>query len=278
MRASHAVPLLLAAALGGCGAGAATGANEALARVSDMGAQAYDRAEELGGDAVAAARRAAAPPQVGGVYDPSPLAGADARGMPQPVLAIVPEAAPNSLWRPNARAFFDDQRAQGVGDILTVNIQITDRAEVSNSSSRTRSGETQLGVNALFGLEALPGEILPGGFDPGNLIDAEGSTSSNGQGQINREEEIELTVAAVIVDVLPNGNLIIAGRQQVLVNAELRELTVTGVIRPQDISANNTIRHDQIAEARIAYGGRGQVSAVQRPPLGQRVADALSPW
>jgi flagellar L-ring protein FlgH len=232
----------------------------------------------LGGTAVAAARRAAAPPQMAGVYDPSPLAGDNARGMPQPVMAPVAEAAPNSLWRPNARGFFDDQRAQGIGDILTVNIQITDRAEVTNSSSRSRSGETQVGVNSFLGLESLPGTILPGGYDPGSLIDAEGSSTSRGQGQINREEEIELTVAAVIVDVLPNGNLLIAGRQQVMVNAELRELTVTGVIRPQDIASNNTIRHDQIAEARIAYGGRGQVSAVQRPPLGQRVVDAVSPW
>jgi flagellar L-ring protein precursor FlgH len=249
-----------------------------MARMGELGANAYGRVEELGGDAVAAARHAAAPPRMAGVSNPSALAGDQARGMPHPTAAIVPDAAPNSLWRPNARGFFDDQRAQDVGDILTVNIQITDRAEVTNSSSRSRSGETQVGVNSFLGLEGLPGALLPGGYDPGSLIDAEGNTSSRGQGQINREEEIELTVAAVIIDILPNGNLVIAGRQQVLVNAELRELTVTGVIRPQDIAANNTIRHDQIAEARIAYGGRGQVSVVQRPALGQRVVDAVSPW
>jgi flagellar L-ring protein precursor FlgH len=124
----------------------------------------------------------------------------------------------------------------------------------------------------------VPAAVLPGGYDPGSLLDAEGSSSARGQGSINREEQIEMTVAAVIVDILPNGNLVIAGRQQVMINAELRELTVSGVIRPEDIAANNTIRHDQIAEARIAYGGTGQVTAVQRPRIGQRIADAISPW
>jgi flagellar L-ring protein precursor FlgH len=110
------------------------------------------------------------------------------------------------------------------------------------------------------------------------LIEAQAESDHTGQGAINREEKIELRVAAVIVDRLPNGNFVIAGRQQVLINSEMRELTVSGMIRPQDISAENTIRHDQIAEARVSYGGRGQVSAVQRPNYGQRLGDAVTPY
>src|SRR5262249_29636821 len=106
----------------------------------------------------------------------------------------------------------------------------------------------------------------------------QGTSDQSGQGAINRKEKIQLNLAAVIVDRLPNGNLVIAGRQEVRINAEMRELTISGVIRPEDISADNTIRHDQIAEARVSYGGQGQISAVQRPNWGQRIADAITPW
>ncbi|MBU6406693.1 MAG: flagellar basal body L-ring protein FlgH [Alphaproteobacteria bacterium] len=266
-------PAALAAALGGCGT-----INSAAGEVQGFGAQAYGQVADLGGAAAAAAHRAASPPPLAEVGDPSSLAGQGVRAFPSPVSAAASQTAPNSLWRPGSRTFFNDQRAQDIGDILTVNIQIADSAEVTNSSSRTRSGSTAVGVNAFFGLENAPGALLPGGYNPGSLIDAEGSSTAQGQGSINREEQIEMTVAVVIVDILPNGNLVIAGRQQVLINAELRELTVSGVIRPEDIAATNTIRHDQIAEARIAYGGAGQVTAVQRPRSLQRLADAISPW
>ena len=110
------------------------------------------------------------------------------------------------------------------------------------------------------------------------MVGGAGTSDQSGQGAINRKEKIQLTVAAVIVDRLPNGNLVIAGRQDVMINAELRQLTVSGVVRPEDISPENTIQHTQIAEARISYGGQGQLSAIQRPGWGQRLADAISPW
>jgi flagellar L-ring protein precursor FlgH len=224
-----------------------------------------------------AAHRALSAPQVSGVSDPSPLAG-DARALPQLQAIAAEPRGPNSLWRAGATSFFNDQRAKEVGDILTVNIEIADKAELSNSSNRQRTGSTSVGAPNLLGLENIPGQILPGGYDPATLISANAQSAHGGQGTINREEKIELTVAAVIVDRLANGNLVIAGRQEVRINAELRELTVSGVIRPEDIGADNTIRNDQIAEARISYGGRGQLSAVQRPNWGQRIADAVTPW
>ena len=230
------------------------------------------------GVAYNAARRSLGPPQFAPVGDPSGLTGGQQQDMPQPEPVVYGDGAPNSLWRAGRRSFFNDQRASRLGDILTVEIEISDKAELSNSSDRTRSGESSAGVSNFFGLENSLGQLFPNGFDNENMIGGTSESSARGQGAINREEKVQLTVAAVIVDRLPNGNLVIAGRQEVRVNAELRELTVSGVIRPEDIDANNTISQDQIAEARISYGGRGQLSAVQRPGWGQRLGDAVSPW
>lgn len=186
--------------------------------------------------------------------------------------------APNSLWRAGARTFFNDQRASRVGDLLTVRISIDDSAQVSNSTDRSRKSSSKLGVTNLFGLETPITNALPGPADSSSLVDTSGDTAMSGQGAVNRQEKIELTLAAMVMQILPNGNLMISGRQEVRVNSELRELTLAGVIRPEDIAADNTIRNSQIAEARISYGGRGVVSAVQKPGWGQRAMDAVSPW
>ncbi len=228
------------------------------------------------GQAYAAARRGLATPPLNPVGSPEALTGGAQQTMPQPAAAAYEPAAANSLWRSGSRSFFNDQRAQRVGDILTVLIEIDDRAEVSNSSNRSRTGSTSSGFSNFFGLENTIGSAL--GTDPANLVTAESESTHNGNGAINRAEKIELTVAAVIVDRLANGNLVLAGRQEVRINGEVRELTVSGVIRPEDITSSNTINHTEIAEARISYGGRGQISAVQRPGWGQRIGDALSPW
>lgn len=230
------------------------------------------------GVAYSAAHRAMAPPQLGPVTSPAGLTGNGQQTMPMPEHAAYDPGRPNSLWRTGSRSFFNDQRASRIGDILTVNIEIDDRAELSNSSNRSRSASTSAGVGNFFGLEQTVGQLFNGAFDPSNMVSADSESDHSGNGAINREEKIELTVAAVIVDRLPNGNLVIAGRQEVRINAELRELTVSGIIRPEDVTSDNTINHTQIAEARISYGGRGQISAVQRPSWGQRAADAITPW
>lgn len=228
------------------------------------------------GIAYDAARRSLAPPALSPVGTPAALTGSQQQTIPQPEPAAYEQGAPNSLWRTGSRSFFNDQRAGRVGDILTVLIEIDDSAQVSNTSNRTRSGSTSSGFSNFFGLEDTVSTVLGG--DTGNLVTAESESTHNGTGAINRQEKIELTVAAVIVDRLPNGNLVLAGRQEVRINGEVRELTVSGVIRPEDITSSNTIDHTQIAEARISYGGRGQISAVQRPGWGQRLGDAITPW
>ena len=187
-------------------------------------------------------------------------------------------ASANSLWRVGARTFFGDQRARQVGDILTVNIDIDDRAQTNNTTARSRSNEASGGVTNFFGLESSLGRLFPGGFDAGNMVGLEGAANATGTGTVNRAEKVSLTIAAVVADVLPNGNLIIQGRQEVRTNREVRELTVAGIVRPEDISAANTINHTQIAEARISYGGRGDISRMQATPAAQSLVERYSPF
>jgi flagellar L-ring protein precursor FlgH len=197
---------------------------------------------------------------------------------------ILPMAQPpqpanaNSLWKVGARTFFGDQRAARVGDILTVQIDIDDSARTQNSTTTSRTSGQTLGFPHLFGLESSLGKILPGGFDPSAAIETGSTSNKAGAGAVTRSEKISLTIAAVVTGVLPNGNMIIQGTQEVMTNGELRRLTVSGIVRPEDISAANTIRHTQIAEARIAYGGRGDISRVQKTPAGQGLVEAFSPF
>lgn len=198
--------------------------------------------------------------------------------MPMPTPQVA-QPNPNSLWRPGARAFFKDQRASTIGDILTVVVAIQDEsATLENSLTRGRSADETAGVDSLAGYETSFNRFLPEAVNPADLIDF-GSTSDHaGTGSYGRSETINIRLAAVVLQVLPNGNLVIAGKQEVRVNRELRELTVTGVIRPQDVASDNTVNWDKIAEARITYGGRGTVSDMVEPRYGQQVYDILFPF
>jgi len=193
----------------------------------------------------------------------------------------APESRPasaNSLWRTGARTFFGDQRARYVGDIVTVRIDIDDSAQTQNSTQRARTNDASGGVTNFFGLENSLGQAFPGGFDPANMVGVQGQANASGSGSVNRSERVSLTIAAVVTDVLPNGNLIIQGRQEVRTNREVRELTVAGIVRPQDISSANSIDHTQIAEARISYGGRGDISRMQATPAAQSLVERFSPF
>lgn len=184
----------------------------------------------------------------------------------------------NSLWRTGAKAFFRDHRAASVGDIITVIIDIEDEAAVENSTSRSRATSEDAGISSFLGLEGKLSTILPGGFDPSSAIDFGSNSSTTGTGTVDRSETISMTVAAIVSQILPNGNMVIQGRQEVRVNFEVRELYITGIIRPEDISRRNTIQHTQIAEARISYGGRGQLTEVQQARYGQQLYEILFPF
>lgn len=177
-----------------------------------------------------------------------------------------------SLWDDRQAKLFTDARALRAGDILTVDIQINDRARFRNESERSRTANRGLGLAAGVSSWSLKGVAGSADFD----IDS--STETKGSGVTNRSEDIQLQVAAVVTDVLPNGNLVISGSQEVLVNHEMRVLTISGIVRPSDIGAANTVSYERIAEARISYGGRGRLTEVQQPGYGQQILDNVLPF
>lgn len=192
---------------------------------------------------------------------------------------VRPAATPSaSLFRTGAGAFFHDQRASRAGDVLTIRINIADKAVLDNSTTRSRTGAETAGLSSLLGLESQLVKVLPGHPDPSKLVDSNSNSTSSGAGNTARSEQINTTIAAIVTDVLPNGNLMVQGRQEVRVNFELRELIVSGIVRPEDIARDNSILHSQIAEARISYGGRGQLTDAQQARWGQQIYDALFPF
>lgn len=194
-----------------------------------------------------------------------------------PRTAIRPIAAA-SLWTRDRGSLLGDRRAVARGDILTVVIEIDERAEISNSSDRSRSASQELGVPNLFGLPQRLDVRQPEGASLANAVGVNSTSSSGGDGSVRRNEKLELRIAATITDVLPNGVLAIVGNQEVRVNFELRELLVTGYVRPEDITRQNEITYDKIASARISYGGRGQITDVQQPRYGQQALEAILPF
>ena len=184
----------------------------------------------------------------------------------------------SSLWAADRQSLFGERRAQRRGDILTVVIKIDDSAEISNTTGRSREGSDTMGVPSLFGIPQRLNEKLPDGASMEKAVNTSSASSYRGDGSVARNEKLELRIASTVVEELPNGVLRIEGQQEVRVNYELRELIVTGYVRPIDISRQNEITYDKIAGARISYGGRGQITDVQQPRYGQQVADVLLPF
>ncbi|MFN4089506.1 MAG: flagellar basal body L-ring protein FlgH [Alphaproteobacteria bacterium] len=216
-------------------------------------------------------------PKLTRVVDPTSVPGYQPVVMPMPAPQPMERSA-NSLWRSGSRAFLKDQRAARVGDILTVLIRIDDKAQIQNNTTRTRNNSESAGMPSLLGLESQLTKILPSTVNPNSLIDMRSGTSNAGGGAVTRGEAINLKIAAIVTQVLPNGNMAIQGRQEVRVNFEVRELLIAGVVRPEDITSENAITYEKIAEARIAYGGRGHISDVQQPRYGQQIYDIIFPF
>jgi len=217
-------------------------------------------------------------PELKPVEDPTARVVGGAVHMPVPAPETTVSAGPNSLWRSGARGFFRDQRARRVGDVVTVEITIADSAQIQNETVRSRKNADDFGATDLFGLENRLVRIMKGPVDPASLVNLDSAASHRGRGSIDRAETIRLRVAAVVTQVLPNGNLVIAGRQEVRVNYEVREVVVSGVVRPEDIAPDNSVRSERIAELRVGYGGRGQLTDVQQPRWGAQLLDILLPY
>src|SRR5437773_3382041 len=240
-----------------------TGAMLSLAALAS-GCSSIDRLSQIGEK-----------PKLTEIENPTTQPGYKPVQMPMP----KPEQASynaNSLWRNGSRAFFKDQRAARIGDLLTVTVNITDKANMANESQRSRAAKEDVGVTDFAGKQLLTGSAAKA--LGGRLFTADSSSSNDGKGSVVRQEAVQTNVAAVVTQVLPNGNLVVEGKQEIRVNFEIRELIVAGIVRPEDIQSDNTIDSSKIAQARIAYGGRGQITDVQQPRYGQQVMDVLLPF
>ena len=217
-------------------------------------------------------------PELAPIQNPVDAPGYQAVSMPMPA---KPEqyAGANSLWKKGSSGFFQDQRAAKVGDIITVNIEASDNASMKNKTEQYRDdNEDTVNINTLAGYEKYAKEYLPDTVDTSDLFNVMSNHDVQGEGKINRSEKINMTMAAVVTQVLPNDNLVIEGTQEIRVNYELRQLTVRGIIRRADIKSDNTIESSKIAELRVSYGGRGTVSDMQEPRYGRQLLDILSPF
>ncbi len=214
-------------------------------------------------------------PKLSAIENPTTQPGYKPVQMPMPKPETV-SYNPNSLWRNGSRSFFKDQRARQIGDLLTVTVNITDQANFANETQRSRTATEDSGITAFLG-SSLFGQraqsVLPGRF-----LTADSNSGTDGKGTIVRQETLQTNVAAMVTQVLPNGNLVVEGKQEIRVNYEKRELIVAGIVRPEDIQSDNTINSSKIAQARIAYGGHGEISDIQQPRYGSQVMDVLLPF
>lgn len=238
-----AAPLLVAALLSGC---------NAWSRLSQLGET----------------------PPLTTIQDPREQPGYKPISLPMPA-PIVSERRPNSLWQTGSRAFFKDQRASQPGDILTVTIGFDNKAQFDNNTQGQRITQEQDGVSSLLGMNSLINKL---GSATNNLANVNGITNNQAIAEIKREEQVSVNVAAMVTQVLPNGDLVVVGHQEMRVNYEVRDLQITGVVRPQDISSTNTVSLDKLAEARVSYGGRGQITNIQQPRYGEQLFDIVSPF
>jgi flagellar L-ring protein FlgH len=216
-------------------------------------------------------------PALSTIQDPQKQPGYKPVSLPMPA-PMTAERRPNSLWQAGTRAFFKDQRASQVGDILTVIIDIDEQAKLENETERTRINSETANATHIAGFENQLQKILPHAADPANLLQAGSNSQVDGTGKITRTDKVLVHVAMLVTQVLPNGNLVVIGHQEMRVNFEVRELQITGVIRPQDVSSINTISLDKIAEARVSYAGHGQLMDYQQPRYGQQLFDILMPF
>jgi flagellar L-ring protein precursor FlgH len=217
------------------------------------------------------------PPKTSNIEDPTKTPGYQPVNVPMPV-AVNPNAGTNSLWRPGARDFLKDQRASEVGDIITVQVSMADTATLNNKTNAVSANSDTANPLTFLGYEGALSHILPAAVNANNLFSFGSTSTVNGTGTLARNETITVNVAALVTQKLPNGNLVISGTQELEVNSELRQVAVKGIIRPQDIASGNTIQSDQIAEARIIYGGRGTLSDAQSARWGQQLWDTISPF
>src|ERR1700683_116374 len=241
---------------------ALTGTLLTIVSIAGGGCSSLDRLSQIGEQ-----------PKLSSIDNPTAAPGYKPVQMPMPKPEAVSYNA-NSLWRNGSRSFFKDQRAHQIGDLLTVTVNITDQANFANETQRSRTTTEDSGITAFLGSTLLNGRTAL----PRPLFTADSTSAYDGKGSIQRQESLTTNIAAVVTQILPNGNMVVEGKQEVRVNFEMRELIVAGIVRPEDIQRDNTLASSKIAQARIAYGGHGQLTDVQQQRYGQQVMDVLLPF
>lgn len=222
--------------------------------------------------------------QVGSEPPLSPIVNPAETKNYEPVTMPMPQVndaqpAPNSLWKPGSNGFFKDQRASKVGDIITVKVSAKDTAKMENEMEQNRDdNKDSVGIGSFFGYESYLGKVFPDAVNKDNLVSINSNREISGDGKIDRKENINVTMAATVMQVLPNGNLVIEGTQEIRVSYEVRQLTVRGIIRRADITSDNTIESSKIAELRVSYGGQGVITDVQQPRYGRQILDIVAPF
>ncbi len=181
----------------------------------------------------------------------------------------------NSIWRNDSRSFL---KPYLVGDLLSVVVQIADQAKLDNKTQKSRSDSSNVGMPSMLGLETVVDNVLPGSSSASNIVSMKGNSSDSGSGKVDRKETIQTTIAVTVIRILPSGNLVVKGSQEVRVNFDVREVTIEGIVRPEDITMDNKVKLEQIAEARVSYGGRGQIFEYQQPPYAKQVLDVITPF
>lgn len=185
-----------------------------------------------------------------------------------------------SLWTANGhRGLFQDLRASKVGDLVTVNIVETSKANKKADTKSSRQSSIDAGITNMMGYETKLKKFgIKPAFSNTNMFNADMQNSFNGSGETSRDESMTASITARVIDVMPDGNLLIRGTREVRVNNETQFITLSGLIRPSDISPDNTVLSSYIADAKIAYTGRGPVSDKQRPGWLMRAVDFIWPF
>jgi flagellar L-ring protein precursor FlgH len=216
-------------------------------------------------------------PAMSDIENPVEKPGYQPVRMPMPEKHVEVQQA-NSLWVSGRKSFFKDQRASNVGDVLTVLVSIKDDATLENKTEKLKGADETLGIPNFFGVESKLNKVLPQAVNPAALVGTNSATNDTGHGKLERTETVDLKLAAVVTQILPNGNMVIHGKQQVRVTNERRDLEVAGIIRPEDITTQNSIGYEKIAEARISYGGAGMLTDANKPRYGNEAMDILLPF
>lgn len=217
-------------------------------------------------------------PQLSHIQDPTRLKGYQPITMPMPYgQDTIPSGKTPSLWQTGAQAFFKDQRAYKIGDIITVKVHIDQDESIEMTPTINRQNQGIATYNSMFGLEKAAANAFGAASTP-NVLNVTSNPQLTGSAKYEVKDKMTFQIAATVVQILPNGNMVVDGRQEMRLVNEVREVMIKGIVRREDISASNTINSEKVSELRISYGGRGDLSDMQSFPWGQQIANKLLPF